>query len=192
MSPPIHRRTRAYSSRRVLLLAAVAVPAAAVVLAGYILLKPSTPAASGTLPVAVPVSVPPQKRGEVTFTGSDGTLRARVHVEIVDDESSRELGLMYRRSLGADYGMLFVFDSAAVQTFWMKNTLLPLDMIFVDAGGRIVTVHQNTKPSSLQTYASSEPALTVVEVNAGFARSRGIRKGDRMEWRRTEGGVSRP
>jgi uncharacterized membrane protein (UPF0127 family) len=118
------------------------------------------------------------------FTRPDGAVRARVHVEIADEPHSRQLGLMYRRSMGMDYGMLFIFDSAATQTFWMKNTILPLDMIFVDSGGRVVTIHRNTEPHSLQTYASSGPALYVVEVNAGFARLHGVATGDRMEWSR--------
>jgi uncharacterized membrane protein (UPF0127 family) len=111
-------------------------------------------------------------------------MKGRVSVEIVDDDRSRTLGLMYRRSLGSDHGMLFVFDSSAVQSFWMKNTVLPLDMIFVNERGRVVTIHRNTRPYSEQTYVSSEPARYVVEVNAGYADAHGLRNGDHMDWNR--------
>jgi uncharacterized protein len=171
----------------------IAASVAGVALLGYVLADRS--------PMALPAQSVPLRRspgptetvrntGEVRFLRPDGQTKARVVVEIVDDESSRSLGLMYRRSMGADYGMLFVFDSAAIQSFWMKNTILPLDMIFVNERGRVVTIHADTRPYTLQTYSSAEPALYVVEVNAGFSKTHGLIIGDQMEWnRRGEEGV---
>jgi len=131
-----------------------------------------------------PIPMPPRKMGQVSFLGPHGEAKAAVSVEIVDEPRGRELGLMYRRSMGKTFGMLFVFDSSAVQTFWMKNTLLSLDMIFADEKGKVVTIHRNTKPRSLQTYPSTAPVLYVLEVNAGFSDSHGLTTGDRMVWER--------
>jgi uncharacterized protein len=155
------------------------------------LMPASSPAASVPVPAHLPASDHPAKSGEVRFLGGDGAVKARLSVEIVDDERSRELGLMYRRSLGSEHGMLFVFDSSAVQSFWMKNTYLPLDMIFVNERGRVVTIHRDTRVRSEQTYSSTEPALYVVEVNAGYAGVHELRNGDRMEWRRDSVRASR-
>jgi uncharacterized membrane protein (UPF0127 family) len=80
--------------------------------------------------------------------------------------------------------MLFLFDRPDTLSFWMKNTRIPLDMIFADTAGRIVTIHSNTLPFSEQTYASTEPASTVLEVAAGVAEEAGIRTGDRITWER--------
>jgi uncharacterized membrane protein (UPF0127 family) len=158
-------------------------------LLGYLLARPmfmpvSSPAAPASAPSHVPGPETPPHRGEARFLGTDGRLKARVFVEIVDDDRSRALGLMYRRSLGSDFGMLFVFDSSTIQSFWMKNTILPLDMLFVDERGRVVTIHRDTRPYSEQTYVSTKPALYVVEVNAGFSKAHGLQAGDRMEWSR--------
>lgn len=178
--------------RRRAIVAGVLIAAAA--LAGYLVMRPQS--ASAPPPVS-PVSAerlilagPSAQRGEVRFLGPDGVTKAAVKVEIADRERSRETGLMYRRSLGRDFGMLFVFDSSAMQTFWMKNTYISLDMIFVSEEKRIVTIHTHTVPRSLQTYPSTEPALFVVEVIAGFTEAHGVRVGDRMQWSRdTTAGV---
>lgn len=166
--------------------------AGGVLILGYVLylaLRPLPGRATGTPEVPPPIpsaSNPalPRKTGLVRFLGSDGGTKAIVNVEIVDEARTREAGLMFRRSLGRNFGMLFVFDSSAVQTFWMKNTLLPLDMIFIDEKGKVVTIHRNTTPRSLQTYPSAEPSLCVVEVNGGFSDAHGLDVGDLMEWRR--------
>lgn len=166
--------------------------AGGVLILGYVLylaLRPLPGRVTGTPEVSPPVpftSNPalPRKTGLVRFLGSDGGTKAVVNVEIVDEARTREVGLMYRRSMGRNFGMLFVFDSSAVQAFWMKNTLLPLDMIFIDEKGKVVTIHRNTTPRSLQTYPSTKPSLFVVEVNSGFSDAHGLNPGDLMEWRR--------
>lgn len=81
-------------------------------------------------------------------------------------------------------GMLFVFESAQPQTFWMRNTPGSLDMIFIDAGGKVLNVAAHTTPLSDQLYSSAGPALYVLEARAGFAERFGIRPGDSMRWRR--------
>ena len=87
---------------------------------------------------------------------------------------------MWRDRLDSDAGMLFVFGDETVRTFWMKNTPLPLDIIFIDAGGRVVNVAQATTPYSESPIRSAGPARYVLEVNAGFARRHGIGPGSRV------------
>jgi len=105
----------------------------------------------------------------------------RFSVEIAADGPSREHGLMDRTSMPADHGMLFVFPSSAVQTFWMKDTLIPLDMLFLDAHHRIVTVQANAQPCKAdpcEIYPSTQPARYVLELNGGVAAKLGVRDGD--------------
>jgi uncharacterized membrane protein (UPF0127 family) len=135
------------------------------------------PAAPNPAPAPVPT-------GHVTFTAADGRVKTSITVEIAEDERSRTLGLMYRRSLAQRHGMLFVFDDAVERSFWMKNTLLPLDMIFVADNGTIDTIHHSTNPLSEESHPSRGPVRYVVEVNAGFARAHDLRAGDRMAWDR--------
>lgn len=160
-----------------------------VLFAGYLITQPGKDAVS---PITVPASSTQspqtttnqtQAKGEVTFLDIQGTAKAKVTVEIADNEQSRALGLMYRPAMGRSYGMLFVFDSANVQSFWMKNTILSLDMIFVSAEGEIVTIHKNTTPYSDRAYVSAKPSLYVVEVNAGFSDEHKLREGDKMKWK---------
>ena len=89
-------------------------------------------------------------------------------------------GLMFVRELPRDQGMLFVHSEPQVQAMWMKNTYLPLDMLFIDARGRVVTIVANTTPHSLKTLSSRVPVLGVLEIAAGEAKRRQIRIGDRV------------
>ena len=125
-----------------------------------------------------------KKEGEVVFFDSNGTLRVEIDVEIADDPGEIALGLMYREKLDPLQGMLFIFPEEAPRSFWMRNTILPLDMIFTDDEGKIVTIHEHTVPFSQESYVSTIPARYVVEVNAGFCNSHDIRTGDKIEWKR--------
>jgi len=150
---------------------------------GYVLFKPAPVPVPAASPSTSPVAIPPQRTGEIRFLSPDKREKATITVEIAADEQSRALGLMHRRSLGRQHGMLFIFDRSEVQSFWMKNTFLSLDMIFVNEEGMIVTIHKRTTPRSQQSYPSTEPALYVVEVNAGFTDEHGIVVGDKIVWR---------
>lgn len=102
-------------------------------------------------------------------------------VEIADTYEERRTGLMFRESMGERSGMFFVFETPAKQSFWMKNTLIPLDMIFVDSGYKILNVAKNVPPCEKDpcaTYSSEGMAKYVLEVNAGEAEKWGIGKGD--------------
>jgi uncharacterized membrane protein (UPF0127 family) len=98
-----------------------------------------------------------------------------------DTPESRAQGLMYVAKLRDDEAMMFVYDSPQIVSMWMKNTYLPLDMLFVDADGCIVSIAERTKPLSLATIASGTPVVLVVEVKGGLAASRGLRVGDRVK-----------
>ena len=101
-------------------------------------------------------------------------------VEIADTEPARERGLMFRKELPAGQGMLFDFHQEQQVGFWMKNTLIPLDMIFIDGRGRVVSVAHSATPLSEKVIMSGAPARAVLEVIGGTARRLGIEPGDRV------------
>jgi uncharacterized membrane protein (UPF0127 family) len=104
-------------------------------------------------------------------------------VEVAATGEARTKGLMFRKELPAGRGMLFDFGSEGHVGMWMKNTYIPLDMIFIRADGRIVRIAENTVPHSEETIASGAPVLAVLEVIGGTARRLGIRPGDRVAHR---------
>jgi hypothetical protein len=101
---------------------------------------------------------------------------------ITIEEKTR--GLMHREYLSKDRGMIFIFDDSDKRTFWMKNTLIPLDMIFVDNENKVVDMKKNFQPcreEPCETYTSSQPARYVIEVNAGLTDELGIETGQVLE-----------
>jgi uncharacterized membrane protein (UPF0127 family) len=103
--------------------------------------------------------------------------RFTVAVELARTDVERARGLMARSTLGADAGMLFVFDETGDHAFWMKNTLIPLDMIFIGDDGRVVGVVARATPGSLEP-RSGGPSRYVLEVNGGWAEAHGVAPGD--------------
>ena len=99
-------------------------------------------------------------------------------VELASNDAQREKGLMYRRYMPADRGMLFDFKREAPVTFWMKNTYIPLDMIFISRAGKVTDVAANAEPLSERLIPSGGPCYAVLEVNAGVAASIGLKAGD--------------
>jgi uncharacterized membrane protein (UPF0127 family) len=108
--------------------------------------------------------------------------RVDVALEVAATPETRSRGLMYRRDLAEGRGMLFVFDADADHEFWMKNTLIPLDMIFIAADGRVVGVAPNATPLSTAGVSVGKPSRYVLEVPGGWAAKRGIAAGDRVEF----------
>ncbi len=103
--------------------------------------------------------------------------QARFTVEIANTAAQREQGLMYREHMASAAGMLFVYDAPQHAYFWMKNTLIPLDMIFADETGRVSAVHSNAVPGDLTPIDGGEGVRYVVEINAGLAERMGIAPG---------------
>ena len=109
------------------------------------------------------------------------------NVEIANNTIDRAKGLMYRESLSKNKGMLFVYSGERERSFWMKNTLIPLDMIFISAQKEIVDINKNAQPcgeGECVSYTSKEPAQYVLEVNAGIAEEIGFSIGDSVIIRR--------
>jgi hypothetical protein len=104
----------------------------------------------------------------------------RFTLEVANTSATREYGLMHRDSMPSDHGMLFVFPDERRLGFWMKNTRIPLDIIYLDAGGKVVSIHQ-MKPHDLRSTYSDGPAKYVIELNAGRAEKTAVKRGDPLE-----------
>ncbi|MBZ7921552.1 DUF192 domain-containing protein [Ensifer adhaerens] len=118
------------------------------------------------------------------------TANRKVHeltVELAVDPDQREQGLMFRRSMAPDHGMLFDFGETRRVMMWMKNTYLPLDMLFIDNKGVVRTIREDAVPFSEAIIDSGEPVAFVLELNAGTVKRLGIRAGDRLEGARIPG-----
>ena len=105
---------------------------------------------------------------------------ARFHVEIADTGAERNRGLMFRETLPSAAGMLFVYDTPQDVSFWMKNTLISLDMIFADATGTVRRVHEAAVPGDLTPIPGGADIQYVLEINAGMAKRLGIAEGAQM------------
>jgi uncharacterized membrane protein (UPF0127 family) len=105
-----------------------------------------------------------------------------VKVQIASTEPERSKGLMWVTSMPADAGMIFLFDKDQALVFWMKNTLIPLDMIFIDSTMHVVGIVQNATPQTLDRRDPGVPAKYVLEVNAGFAAAHGITAGTKVRF----------
>nr|WP_246520806.1 DUF192 domain-containing protein [Microvirga arabica] len=118
---------------------------------------------------------------EALSIASQGGQKQSFRVEVARNDADRAQGLMYRRSMPADQGMLFDFGRVEPVSMWMQNTYLPLDMLFIRPDGTIARIAANTEPLSTRTIPSGEPVLAVLELNAGTAARLGIKPGDRVE-----------
>lgn len=104
-----------------------------------------------------------------------------IQVEIADDADERQRGLMYRETLEENQGMLFVYPEQRILGFWMRNTLIPLDIAYIDREGRIVDIQQ-MEPQTTETHDSAAPAMYALEMNQGWFEANGIRIGDLIEF----------
>ena len=122
---------------------------------------------------------------EITFKKSSlvvvaGGREIKFEVELALNDAERSRGLMYRDKLGPYDGMLFDFYQDAPVSFWMKNTLIPLDMLFIAGDGTIRHIHSNATPLSTESIPSQFPVRAVLEINGGSARLLGIKPGDKV------------
>lgn len=117
------------------------------------------------------VTILTQSGREVTF-----------QVEVADTPAKRTMGLQYRKELGSDRGMIFLFPSEAPQSFWMKNTPIPLDMIFINRQKKIVGIVEQTVPFSWDSRSVGAPSQFVLEINGGLAKRHGLQAGDSVRF----------
>lgn len=119
------------------------------------------------------------------FATSDLTIQTaggpqKFTIELALSDPQMEQGLMFRRSMPANAGMLFDFKHPTSVTMWMKNTLIPLDMLFLDNGGRVIDIHERAVPYSTDIIASRVPSRYVIELNGGTVARLGIKPGDQV------------
>ncbi len=120
---------------------------------------------------------------EIRLIFASGQDNIMLDVKISDTDEARSRGLMFVEKLSENEGMLFVFPGEQKRTFWMKNTLIPLDMIFIAANGTVVDVVEDAQPCKeepCEVYPADAPARYAVEVNAGFSKRHGLATGSRM------------
>lgn len=107
----------------------------------------------------------------------------KFNIEVADSELKRRQGLMGRPSLKSKSGMLFIFDETTPQEFWMKDTLIPLDILFIDEAGRIETLYERAKPHDLTPISSLKPVKAALEIGGGESARLGIKKGDLVQYK---------
>ena len=138
--------------------------------------------AASLLPAAAHCDAPAENEGfprsALEIRSANG--RQWFNIRIADTEARQELGLMFVRQLPRDEGMLFPQQKPQIVSMWMKNTLIPLDMLFIDSRGRIVCLLASTKPQSLDILTCAKPVKAVLEIAGGEAAHRGIHLGDRV------------
>ncbi len=132
-----------------------------------------------TVPVAF------KKEGELSIykQGTDSVL-ARLDIEIADSEYETQTGLMYRDAMDTGQGMLFVFDRETLHSFYMKNTQIPLDLIFIKANHQVGSISENAQPLDESGISSQVPVQYVLEINAGLARKWGLQPGDSISYQK--------
>ncbi len=124
--------------------------------------------------------------GETEMWIESAEARHHFFVEVAVSDRQWARGLMFRKDMAHDRGMLFRYDGERPVAMWMKNTFIPLDMVFVGADGRIKRIAQNTTPLSLETIYSGAPVAAVIELNGGITRRLGIAPGDRVIYKSAE------
>ena len=133
----------------------------------------------GSLAYAAEITGPQPTLPTTPLTIQTAKGPARFTVEMATSWPQQEVGLMFRKTLAPNAGMLFDFVTESPQSFWMKNTLIPLDMLFIKADGTIVRIAANTKPLSEEPVPSYEPVRAVLEIAGGRAAELGLQPGDK-------------
>ena len=133
---------------------------------------------SNTTPSTTAKTPPPNESDTITINASSGE-RVEVKAEIADDPAKRQKGLMERTALAENAGMLFVFNREQQLSFFMRNTLIPLSIAYIDGGGRIVDI-QDMQPLDETPHPSAEPAKYALEVNQGFFNEHGVEVGNKV------------
>lgn len=125
------------------------------------------------------------KEGELYLLKQDDTIN-KVDIEIADTDYERQTGLMYRKSMEDDQGMLFIYPNEAPRSFYMKNTYIPLDIIFYGKDSSAVSFQENAKPLDETSLPSEKPAQFILELNAGKVKEWNIELGDKIDFKQLE------
>jgi len=150
--------------------------------------KNTTPTTTPSTATAPAKSEPPAepvfvKEGELIFRSADGQKNlTRLEIEIADDNYQRAQGLMFRKSMPNTRGMLFTFETAEEQSFWMRNTYIPLDIVYINDKLEVVSIQKNCATLNDTPLPSGKPAQYVVEINAGLSDKLGIKPGAKIAW----------
>jgi uncharacterized membrane protein (UPF0127 family) len=128
----------------------------------------------------VPGCTGPPRTASVQFGGADRPKSPEIEIEIARTPAERGVGLMYRKTLAEHHGMLFIFENEAPRSFWMKNTYLELDLVFLDSKLRVVSIFRRAKPLSETSCPSEGPAMYVLEIGGGLSDKWNITKGDEL------------
>jgi len=126
-----------------------------------------------------------KKEGELELLKAENdSVIAKLDIEIADDDYKTQTGLMYRRSMDENHGMLFIFDNMQMRSFYMKNTEFALDIIYFNSDMEIVSIQKNAQPFNETSLPSESPAQYVLEVNAGLSDKWKLEKGDKIRYTR--------
>jgi uncharacterized protein len=145
-------------------------------LPGLMILSVLSALPAGCKPKSADTGAPTTKPFTVAMTIGSETF----NLEIADTDAEQQRGLMHRHHMPADHGMIFVNEDEEVRSFWMKNTFIPLDILYLDASGTVVAIKQ-MKPHDLRGVSSDRPAMYAVELNQGAALRVGVKVGDKLE-----------
>jgi len=127
-----------------------------------------------------------QNEGTLAFLQPNGDTLRTIAIDVADTDAERRRGLMRQQSLGYDRGMLFVFDTVDKGGMWMKNTPLPLDIVFAAPDSQVINIARRTTPLSEEEITPDAPRKFVIEVRAGFADRFGLTDSTRVRWTRTQ------
>lgn len=129
-----------------------------------------------------PTKIEFKHEGNLQIIDSIGTVKKEIKIEIADNDYEQQTGLMYRKHMDTHKGMLFIFDKSEVKSFYMKNTYISLDIIYIDAESQIINIVKNADPLNESSLFSGAPAKYVLEINAGLSEKWGVKKGDKISF----------
>lgn len=121
--------------------------------------------------------------GNLQLIDSLGTVKQNLKIELADNDFERQTGLMYRKKLDTNKGMLFIFDDIRVRSFYMKNTYIPLDIIYIDSNNIILSIIKNAEPLNQKSLPSEGPVKYVLEINAGLSDLWDLQPGDKINYK---------
>lgn len=148
------------------------------------LLPLAPPALAQEQPRPLELASFPRTSLEVTRHGNHGVRRFQFEVWVADTPARAEQGLMFVRDLPATFGMVFPFETPRVETMWMKNTYIELDMLFIGADGHVTKIIERAVPLSLETLSSDTPVTAVLELKGGEVARLGLQRGDTVTWKK--------